>query len=1044
MLASAVLEAKLLGAAAVGVDASAVASGPFAVATALAERLLDTLPMTAAGAIDVAPVLGHLSPALHRALGEPQLAPLTPLDRGHKLSSALVALFETAARTQRVLIAIDDVHRADGGSLGVLGRLSLLAFGHRLLIVTSCDAAALAQAPPALEQLCRPGQRIELAPLAPDETRELLESLFGASPGLTEAAAWLHELSQGSPQTCMQYAQYLVDTGIARYEGGHFRLPRHLREQALPPTLGAMIEGRLRALSEDARALALALALARDETRSAWQPEMHVRIEDYPRLVDGGDAKRAYLALDELLHAGMIQQRDSFYVLGQRAMVDALLRVSSEPARQRAHARLAEVFQQGGYRAGLLVVRHLQRAGEHARARAMIVAGSERARLDAATYDWGAMRLSIGSEVGREALAHYEAHGGSPREGILLRRMLMVMCSVYDWSNARVGEAQIARLRADAGLVYWDETDPAQPPLARMMQCMQRAQQAHDATPEAERGLAPLEATAELLGVTLGLSGAYTHSHDVERARRLPAIIEPLRAGSPIVELFGDICHNGLARMTGRELGDRQLDAAHRLGQAATLPDVLRIGGSVIHFHLHVVEDARRGRQRALELIDLLATLVGDDMFFVQHGRWLAHAFRGHARLAESFRQRVEVITEDDVWRRKALLFVEAQLYALTGDLPSLQRVSEAIAELAEAFPGWRPWLSYCRAEVHRLRGNLEDSAAELQAALEQARAGEHRAWILAAPAHASLRLARGDVQGALGEARTILELVRAFGLDRSAELEAGRTLALAQARLGDHQAARDTLERSFELAHELGFEGLPLARLYEARARIALAAREREACRPALQLLFKLLEHADAPSLIHAYDTLREESSQTLALSDLPAATALGGDVTVAPTELFTQVRTQLSALDDRDQRAQHALDLLLGDSGARAGHLFLFDAGGPFAAATLGCAIAREPLLAAVQQYLEAELNETKTAVVTVSDTAAAQSSATFTLGDGDTRLVPVLLCDGGEDEPALVGLALLKADGARRAPRAELLRAISRCLLAAGDSIAQTGER
>ena len=82
---------------------------------------------------------------------------------------------------------------------------------------------------------------------------------------------------------------------------------------------------------------------------------------------------------------------------------------------------------------------------------------------------------------------------------------------------------------------------------------------------------------------------------------------------------------------------------------------------------------------------------------------------------AQRFKQRVEVASEDDVWRRKAFLFVEAQLHALTGDLLSLQRVRDAIAELAATFEGWAPWLAFARGAVHRLRGELEPARVELQ-----------------------------------------------------------------------------------------------------------------------------------------------------------------------------------------------------------------------------------------------------------------------------------------------------------------------------------------
>jgi hypothetical protein len=182
MLASFVLEAKLMGALAITLDATAVGSDSLALASTLAERVLEALPMTAALAVDLAPVLGHASPGLHRALGQPVLAELAAGDRTRKLSSALVSFVELASRNQRLVIAVDDVHRADGASLGVLAKLSLLARDHRFLLVTTCEAGTLTRPPPALEQLTEPSHRIELGPLDPDATHELLASLFGAVP----------------------------------------------------------------------------------------------------------------------------------------------------------------------------------------------------------------------------------------------------------------------------------------------------------------------------------------------------------------------------------------------------------------------------------------------------------------------------------------------------------------------------------------------------------------------------------------------------------------------------------------------------------------------------------------------------------------------------------------------------------------------------------------------------------------------------------------------------------------------------------------------
>jgi hypothetical protein len=1036
LLSAVLVEAKLLGAAAIGVDASAVGSGPFAVAGALAERLLDALPLAAAAANELAPVLGHLSPRLQRALFDPQLAELSSLNRARKLSSALVKLFDLISAEYRLVIAVDDVHRADGASLAVLGQLSLLAPERRLLLVSTCDAAALANPPPALRQLCEPSARVELAPLQREHVHELLQSLFGTGPEVGEAASWLHELSHGSPQTCMQYAQYLVDQGIARYQGGRWVLPRHLRDQALPRSLDAMLEARLSQLGADARALALSLALARDDGRAAWQPEILIRLEDYPALI-GSDAASAFRAVDELLRAGVIEQRDEFYVLGQRAMIDALLRITDEPTRKRAHVRLAEVFLQPGYRGGMLPILHLQHAGEDERARALIVQHST-VSAPGTPYNWGAMRVSVTTQCGIRALAHYEGHGGSPREGVLLRRVLMLACSVYDWSNSRVGTAQIAQLRADSGAVHFEQTDPALPPLARILECIKRAQEEYERKPEPERGFAPLEALRELGGVCVSLSGASLHMHDLRGAEAVPAYIAPLRAVSPAVDVLGRVCVQAVDRLRGRDIGERHLQTAYEVGAATSLPDIVRIGLSVILLHEHVVEDATIGRQRALELMDTLASLTGDDLFYVIHGRWLAHAFAGRAKLARAQRRHVEVITDDDVWRRNAFLFIEAQLHALTGDLTSLQLTVQAIAELAAKFAGWLPWLAYARAEAHRLRGELDAARDALREALALAQPGEHRAWVAIAPAYAELLLARGELEAAAREAEAIIAHVQNASLDRSAAVAAQRVRALAAARQLDHEHAQAQIERAFELAHELGYDGLPLARLYEARASIALAAGDASSCAEALGRLWLLIEHADAPSLFQSYEALREASTGDQEPSRGQRPMLVDHDAMDEATQVLTQVRTRLTGLNDRSERARHALRLLVDDCGARAGHLFLFDASGVFAAASVDLPAPSGPLGAAVQSYLHAELSEEQTAF---TDAELPEPNAVHGAGltDAGQRLIPVLLCDGPEG--ATAGIVLLPAsDAPTRFPRAELAAVIAGCLLAAGDTVPQ----
>jgi tetratricopeptide (TPR) repeat protein len=1034
MLANTVLEAKLIGVTAVTSTATAVATGPLALAGALAERLLEAQPLAAGAVLDHAPVLGQISPALHRLLGEPQPIELSAMERIRKQSAALIALFRAASSERPLVVGVDDVHRADSASLAVLGKLSMLANEQHLLLIITCDAATLGQAPPALEQLVNTRHRIQLTPLAAEHTRELLASLFGEVEGLDEAADWLHEVSQGSPAACMQYAQYLVDQGLARHESGRWKLPAQLRNTGLPDTLGLMFERRVLALSSDARALALCLALARDESRAVWQPESHVAIEDFPKLLDTDDSGRVFAALDELLRADMLQQRDQFYVLGQRAMVDALLRLTQPELRRTLHIRVAEIYAPRGGQGRWIAIRQLLLAGEHARARALLTDSASQMGTSAA--DFGAMRVSVSADCARAALADWQAHGGSPAEGVLLRRLLVLVCSVYDWSLARYGVAQIEQLSSDCGLSFWERTDTSQPDRERVLECLKRAAEAHEAKPEQERGLAPLDALRELAGATMALSGAAVNSHDVELSRKIAPLLAPLRPLSPLLELLADLNDLGYQRVTGRELGDRTLtDGATRLMASAGLPDVLRSGGAGVNVHIQSVEDARRGRLRGGELLELLVPTVGEDMFLVVHGRWLCHAFHGDSSKARKLWKQVQMITEDDVWRRKSFLFAEAELHALTGDQMQLRNVCDAIAELADQFPGWQPWLGFARAARHRMRSELREARAELEQALRLAQPGEHRAWTRLAPAHAEILWLSGDPPSALHAADAILEHAQKLSLDRVAEVGALRVRALALASLGDHTQARANLERAFALAREVEYDGLPLALVYEAAARVALACDDADGCGEALTQMWKLIEHAEAPALINSYDALRAASRRELAITNLPSLQAVSRS-TFTDSTLFTQIHTRLAAFDKQQERVRHALTLLLEDSGARAGHLLLFDAHGLFAAAAVNENQASDGLLNKAQAYLDSQF-EVRTLTVTASEIA--ESNQLARLVDGSNALAPIALVDRAANPVKLVGVALLAiGDKPLRPPRVELVRIVSRCLQDAGDSL------
>jgi hypothetical protein len=913
MLENVVLDAKVAGPCAALVPATRAQSIDYGLATLIAERVVEALPALPALEDKHAATLAALSPSLRRALGREGAAGSMPTKNA--IEAACLELVRLSAIEQPFVLAIDDIQRSDGATLGLLGQLTAQARELRVLLVVTTTLSTHGDEAPAVEHLVRPEHRIDLERLDMEETRALLGSLFGVVSGLDEAARFLYEVSQGSPQVCMQYAQFLVDQGLARYEGGAWKLPERLRDHALPASLAAMLERRISVLGEDAAEVALALALSRDETRGAWQPERRVHIEDVGKLL-GGTSKahtaRAFDALDELRRAGLVEQRERDYVLAQGATADALLRTADKDARARAHRRLAEVFTRNGNTDGYVVARHLQLAGDYPAAQRALLA-----LLGAGSWNWGAMRVSLYTKCAESQLEYWQATRGTVRDGLGLRRLVVISASVWDWSNARVGDALLEQLLSDIGFTHWDATDATLPTEARLALCMQNAERAYAACPEAQRGLLPRAAADELAECAMPLSGAYVNSHDLPRARVLAQGFSRLRTLSPLHALLADLCDLAVDRITGRAAGERVVACIARLYEATTLPDVLRLGGAAVYMHIQSLADARLGRKRALDLMDFLALSVGGSMFIVVHARYLAFAFAGQALQARRWRKQLELTTSDDIWRRRAYLFVEAELHALTGNLAELNATTAAIAELAAKFEGWRPHLSYCRAHAHRLRGELDAALAVIDQALSAVAPDTHRTYAPLVLARAEVLLAQRKPEAALQVARGLCVVIETHGLERSFLITAARLQSLALSAQEEHEAAHEQLKSAFALAREHEQAGLPLAVLYEAQARLSIAANEPREGLKALSILRDYLERAEAPALIGAYEQLRVENQRQLHGSMQPAPESAES---ARPLPIVSQIQSATSSVESSVGSSSDQVDTSSAGLGPRA----------------------------------------------------------------------------------------------------------------------------
>ncbi|HET6333766.1 MAG TPA: serine/threonine-protein kinase, partial [Polyangiales bacterium] len=193
------LEAKLLGAAVVRVDARDAGSGDWGVARAVATQLLTLFPRQSYENVRLSrEVLGHIVDELREDVAHSATMPLTMPDRS-LLIRELRDFVLSLARVQRLLITVDDVDRVDEPSAAWLA-----ALGHKtdrvpLLLVVAAVSPQRPNSSMSLRLLHALARGVELLDLSDDETEALLRSVFGDVPNLPLCAARIQRLAHGNP-----------------------------------------------------------------------------------------------------------------------------------------------------------------------------------------------------------------------------------------------------------------------------------------------------------------------------------------------------------------------------------------------------------------------------------------------------------------------------------------------------------------------------------------------------------------------------------------------------------------------------------------------------------------------------------------------------------------------------------------------------------------------------------------------------------------------------------------------------------------------------
>ena len=1020
LLDACAIEAKLVGACVLRAEA-AHDRGDWAAARVLVRQLVQLQP-------EAVEASARLSRDLLTEILEqeppPSQEPRAPVARGPLLRE-LRNFFLSLAQAQSLVILVDDADRIDDASAALLAALAHKTQRHPLVIALSITRTSDDKASASLRFLRLVAEPIAVDSLVPAQTEALLRSVFGDVPGLPLVAAQIHGLSHGKPAYILEFAQHLVDKGLARYEAGTWALPLNLADGDLPQSLSARLAGRFASLSDDARELCEALCVADGDGQING-------LAQYAALTRHRDRRRVFQALDELVLAHILVADPERHRFSQRGFVTVIDRTICDDRRRELHGRLADMLAELG-------------AEPQGRASHLLACGREREALgllDPAHALADPIPLPL---LKRAVAAAVDNH--LPALQIHRFRYALVTRAALDLAvddYRRHAPIVLGELMQSSGLARYRELDSV-PEVERLAQALRETEERYAATPEAERLRPLLEAIRALAGLCVATRVMATATFDRQLLEdELPALT-PFSVVSPVIALMEDSARVNQLSLRGRfqlarDNYERHLESIEeREKNGQLLPEYQR-ARFVLHYVLGML-DASRGRQSA----ELHAAALQRDRSYRVNAwriRALLNLAHGDFKEADNCRRRAELaVVREGVDHPFAdtTAFSELQCYALCGDLTGIQQTNQRIARLAKRFPGWHQFLVLGQCHEGRLRGDIPGALALIEPALLEIQPGVHASYACLAACHVQLLCDSERIADARGRAEAYIE-----ACEREQLSPAGFVMHVATAgafaRSGEFARAVEVLERAIGSARELGHGGVCIGSIYEARARLALAMQEPAQFQHYAALCAGAYGHGKHPHLAAKLAQLLAEApgAQQLTASDVIAQANAG-----AIREEVATSHSRMLECSDEDERARCALTILLQHLGSFCGYLYGVNEGECVQLARLPAEDSDPAIGPWVQQLVAAELEsgESSTGELDIStDSAGVKSDDGVPFRQTDARgriFEPLFLIRrNGEEERMAAVLIFAVNPGQGWRPSRELQEDLADQLLSHGD--------
>jgi hypothetical protein len=1025
-----VLDAKLLGAIVLR-SGPADAEGDYGVARSLAEQLFSAVPRLARRSAALRKdVLAHVLPRLRdpETVGAAPVSSLSPIalaslahvtatptaipsifdthppivsepvDGGtqsaanrperRQLQAALRDFIMSAARDKHLVLVIDDVEAIDEPSAALLVMLANSAKRRKLTLLVSAPVAEAVQgsSASALGLLRQIGERIALTPLDPPESEMLLRSVFGDVPNLAAVSEGVHRVAEGNPRWTMELIQHLVTRGLARYEAGSWTLPAALSAGDVPTSLSDSLLLRLSELSDDARALADALAV----TDAAL-----LSVSNYSNLTDHGDRARSYKAVSDLVASGVLVAAGEGYRFRYRELASVLRdRLPPERARE-LHQRIARELQ------------HADHAGQ--RAEHLLLGGMDQEGIQLvlalATNDQAPLPPMTMSALIERALRSAERMSAPARVCVVLRCRLLFLSALLGDYERFVPLLPVVRraLMSQSGLADYAELEQIAEPEVRFREAVRRARERREALPEAERAFIPEEAAAWLSF----LCGACAYMAAIAQEIRF---VDDVPVTAPILPLSWMLLNIDRSVDSQRALqqGRDAVSRAHCEGLLlefdgpayTSLTPALRAIRRGPFLYMLGLFDAVLGKPTALEYVKQLD--LPNQRGNAWRVRMVYELMHGRTEAAATCQRRAELLVLQD--SNSATLpgtTVRTELLAAiySDDVLAVKRCMERSEALAQRYPHWKPTLALARAHYRRLQGDPEAGLVFANEALALVSAGRHINWALAVTTQLTLlnALHRSHEAVALGE--SYLDVATREALD-AARTPLLRVMAESYLHAGRPQDARRLADEHLALHLAQGTGGLQLGLAYETLTRVAIAMHDEAAVLRYAQLCAEEYKGSRNALLSRKYQQLMREADE--------AGVAVGttqrhaADFTAAMSAADDSAQTLhsrlLSAVGGAE-RSEQALRLLLETHGAVAGYLFRTHEG---QLELLAASNEDEPSLELVRT-LEGCLVTLTQAVQTTQDVADEEATLMQPLGEA-AEVAESTAFENAEDSSAL----------------------------------------